>query len=157
MNRNKMISLFIFFFFCHAAFAEVPFESCFSHAAAYQNLPKELLIAVAQQESGFNPNAINRNQNKTYDIGVMQINSSWLPKLAEYGIRESDLYNPCVNIHVGAWIMAQNITAHGWTWKGIGSYNAAKNEQRQIEYTKKVLGRWKQIVQTKDQILAKNP
>ena len=36
----------------------------------------------------------------------MQINSSWLPILAKYGIAKSDLLNPCVNTHVGAWVLA---------------------------------------------------
>ena len=49
-----------------------------------------------------------RNTNATYDIGPMQINSSWLGKVAKLGItRDQVLNNACINIGVAAWIFVQ--------------------------------------------------
>lgn len=42
------------------------------------------------------------------DIGLMQINSQWLPKL---NLRADALLDPCVNVRVGAAILARNFVA----------------------------------------------
>ena len=121
--------------------AKIPYQSCFIQAAQRQNLPVEALIAIAEQESSFNPRAVNQNKDGSADYGVMQINSWWLPKLKSYGIQEEHLFDACTNIHVGAWIFAQGIIAHGWTWRGIGAYNATKDPLR-LQYAEKIIRRW---------------
>ncbi len=102
------------------------------------NLPPQLLYAIARVESNLNPNARSKkNQNGSYDIGLMQINSTWLPVLKRYGISESDLYHPLVNLRVGAWILAQNIQRYGPTWRAVGAYNAV-SPSRQLEYVQRI-------------------
>ena len=66
----------------------------------------------------------------TRDIGLMQINTSLLPKLASFGIREQDLLDPCTNIEVGAWVLSDAIRRHGDTWQAVGAYNAACTQLR---------------------------
>ena len=38
------------------------------------------MYCIAKWESGLNPKAINFNQNNTVDVGLFQINSTWLKK-----------------------------------------------------------------------------
>ncbi|CAG9208409.1 lytic transglycosylase domain-containing protein [Paraburkholderia tropica] len=111
-----------------AALASVtPFVAhadCLDDAAAFRHINVQLVRAIAKQESGMRADAVNVNRNGTEDIGLMQINSSWLPKLARYGIRREHLFNACVNAYVGTWILASNIRQFGPTWKAVGAYNS---------------------------------
>lgn len=121
--------------------------ACFEEAAARYQVPVVLLQAISKIESSGNPRAINRNRDGSYDIGHMQINSRWLPVLSKYGIREADLWDACMNTHVGAWVLAGNIRRHGYTWEAIGAYNAASPDKR-IVYAHKVaqvLKKWGQL------------
>ena len=103
-------------------------EACWDQAAQRYGVSAQLLYAIARVESGLNPVAINRSHHArtgSYDIGLMQINSSHLPTLARYGIGERDLHEPCTNIHVGAWLLADSFSRHGLTWDAVAAYNAA--------------------------------
>lgn len=104
--------------------ANPPAHACWDDAAARYQVNSALLHAIAHTESGLNPQAISRNRNGSRDIGLMQINSSWLPILASHGIAERDLFDPCTNIQVGAWILAQNFQRLGSNWNAVGAYNA---------------------------------
>lgn len=112
-------------------------SQCLKVSGEKYNIHPYLLWAIAKQESGFNPKAIGVNKDKTEDIGVMQINQWWLPKLKEHGIARSDLYDPCINIDVGAWILAQEIQRHGMSWRAVGAYNA-RTPWKQDVYAKKI-------------------
>lgn len=127
--------------------------SCWLAASLQFGVPTGLLHAVGSVESSQNIRAIAYAENGTYSIGVMQINSSWFPTLAQHGISEAELWKPCVNIKVGAWILAQEIERYGYTWEAIGAYYAGpyneKNKSWKLrhyrEYSVKVLQRWEQL------------
>lgn len=105
--------------------------NCWESSGARYNMPATLLYAIAVHESSLNPNATNRNRNGSEDVGLMQINSLWLPTLASMGISRKQLFDPCTSIEVGAWILAQNFRAHGSNWNAVGAYNAGSPEKRQ--------------------------
>jgi soluble lytic murein transglycosylase-like protein len=111
--------------------------ACWEDAAARYGVNPSVLYAIAKTESGLNPLATNRNKNGSYDIGLMQINSSWLPVLRKYGVLEQQLFDPCTSIHVGAWILAQNMQKLGNSWEAVGAYNARTPELR-AKYAQKV-------------------
>ena len=113
-------------------------RACWEDVGVKYGINPYLLYAIAKTESGLNPRAVNRaNRNGSYDVGLMQINSSWFPTLARFGITERELYEPCVAIDVGAWILSQNMSRLGRTWDAVGAYNAA-DETRRLNYARKV-------------------
>jgi len=113
---------------------------CLADAAAYQHLSVALVHAIAQHESGMRANAVNQNGDGSEDIGLMQINSSWLPTLQRYGIDRAQLFNPCVNAYVGTWILAANFREFGTSWRAVGAYNA-RSPDKQMVYAKAIYQR----------------
>lgn len=109
---------------------------CFEDAAqayAAQGVSAPLLRAIAAAESGMRADAVNASHltsTRTRDIGLMQVNTGWLPTLAKFGIDEARLFEPCTNVRVGAWILASAFARQGATWSALGSYNAACTQLR---------------------------
>ncbi len=124
--------------------AAVPARAdCLDDAAAFHRVNPRLLRVIAQHESGMRANAVNRNRNGSEDIGLMQINTSWLPTLSRYGIRREHLFNGCVSAYVGAWILASNVRRFGPNWKAVGAYNAV-TPSKQLVYASAIYRRFMQ-------------
>lgn len=111
--------------------------ACWEEAGARYGVHPQLLYAIAKTESSLDPKAVNGNKNGSRDVGLMQINSFWFPILKKHGIEEEQLFDPCTSIHVGAWILAQNLQRMGNTWKAVGAYNSSKPDIR-LRYAQKV-------------------
>ena len=124
---------------------------CLELAGMRYGVSPLLLKAVAMQESGMRADAINRNRDGSTDIGLMQINSRWLPYLARHGLKRDDLWDPCVNVHVGAWIMASNFSRMGVNWVSLGAYNASSHEQR-AKYASQVIWRLRRLLRDQDRL-----
>jgi len=107
-------------------------------AGARWGVHPALLYAIAKVESGLNPRAINSNRDGSQDIGMMQINSRWLPRLKkEFGIERNDLFDPCVSLDVAGWVLWHNQRQLGATWNAVGAYNA-RSEHLRLSYVQRV-------------------
>lgn len=121
---------------------------CFEDAAKTYDLNPKLLEIIAMTESNLRPDAVNKNRNGTLDIGLMQINSSWIRILgldAGYLIE-----NPCYNALIGARILRECIDRHGYTWEAVGCYNASAREKR-IRYSWRIFNKLKNVNNTPSQ------
>jgi soluble lytic murein transglycosylase-like protein len=112
---------------------------CFGLVAARSAIPEALLRAVAKIESNNRRDAIHVDSDGTYDVGIMQVNSSHFEELeADYHVTEKILLErPCVNIAVGARILGGFLRRYGSTWRAVGSYGAgtaATKEKARLQY-----------------------
>ena len=135
MNRILVAAHFLLFSLSSHA-------HCFEQAGARYGIAPVLLEAISTVESGGNPQARNLNRDGSEDLGHMQINSRWLGILSSYGIDRQKLLDPCLNTHVGAWILAQNVRQHGYGWEAVGAYNARSPAKRNA-YSHRVAARLK--------------
>ncbi|VVD74811.1 transglycosylase SLT domain-containing protein [Pandoraea anhela] len=130
---------------------------CWDIAAERYRLDPLLLYAIAQVESNLDMKARNANRNGTYDIGLMQINSSHLSTLSHYGVNERRLReDACTSIVTGAWILAGFVRRYGYGWEAVGAYNAGVGEARaplRREYADKVRKRYAALVAERDRRL----
>lgn len=135
---------------------------CFNEAGARYHQDPRLLRAIAIVESQLNPRAIGINRsngrsqksyNTSHDLGLMQINDRHVPQLLSLGIikdQQELLTNPCLNVQVGAWILARSIKQCGPTWQCLGAYNAGfrvNNAGRRLFYARKVWRVYQYLVQ----------
>jgi hypothetical protein len=118
---------------------------CVQLAAQRYGVPDALIRAILKVEGGKVGQAV-RNSNGTEDLGPMQINTIWLPRLAEYGItREQLQHDRCINILAGAWILSRQLQAadrmegplQRRLWWGIGAYHS-RTPKHNVKYALRV-------------------
>lgn len=129
---------------CLLLVPNLSFAFCFEEAGERYNVSPNLLKAIAIVESDLNPDAYNENINAagqvvSRDFGLMQINSSWFPRLHEFNVNESNIYEPCLNVALGAWVLASNFATHGYNWNSVGAYNAGFSMQSKTARTQYIL------------------
>lgn len=137
-------------FTIHCSLFTNVYAFCFEDAGNEYGINPVLLKSIAQIESNLNPGAINRNQNGSMDIGLMQINSFWIKTL---GLDPNKLVSdPCYNTMTGAKVLKQCIDRYGYTWEAVGCYNATSTPKR-VRYSWKIfnmLKAWSAKRQTHD-------
>ena len=125
------------------------FANCWDKAAHYYDVDPYLLYAIANVESGMNPYAVGTNHDGTYDVGLMQINSSHFSELERRGISKRRLITePCTSIMVGASILSGMIKVYGYNWEAVGAYNAGikkENYPKRMVYAHKVWTKYQQL------------
>jgi soluble lytic murein transglycosylase-like protein len=138
------------------------YDDYFTEACLRWGVPKTLALAIARHESGMNPWAVNvagrafipsdkktalrlidvaKHWNKSFDVGLMQVNSQWLKK---WGISPQEALDPRINIILGVRILGQAIERHGLSWKAVASYHTPQDE-RGKRYFMAVLRKIKQV------------
>lgn len=141
-------------------------DELFYEASVKWGVPKTLLVAIANQESSLKPWCLNiagkdvyganraeavtlgeqaLRAGKSFDTGLMQVNSYWLKK---YNLRVKDIIDPRTNVLLGAWILAKEIKKYGLTWRAIANYHTPvqKNPKRGMEYARMVLSRMDKLI-----------
>ena len=123
---------------------EAMIEGCLKAAAEVHHVPAGVLVLLLSVEAG-RLGAVSQNANDTVDIGPMQVNDTWLGKIAgHWRASREEAYralrdNFCANVEGGAWILRQAIDeAHGDFWEGVGLYHS-HDPAHKADYLRKVL------------------
>ena len=131
-------------------------SDCISAAASTYRLPPAVLVILLNVENG-RLGEVSSNSNHTVDIGPMQVNDSWLPKLAaHWKASKEETYRAlrdevCANIEGGAWILRQALDeANGNLWEGVGLFHSHK-EAHKTDYLRKV---FQQVMRLEKQVSA---
>lgn len=118
---------------------------CFQEAGEKYGISPLLLESMARTESGLKVSAVGVNTNGSRDLGLMQINSSWIRPL---GLDASRLLSDgCYNTMVGARILSECISRNGYTWEAVGCYNAV-TKSKQVKYAWRVFNALKKAAAT---------
>jgi soluble lytic murein transglycosylase-like protein len=121
LQPNTLRVLALLLLSCNASAAKL---CTWEGAAERYGVNPQVLYAIAAQESSLNPSAVHVNADGSQDVGLTQINSKWLPHLSKLGVTEENLSNPCINMHVGAYLLSLKMIQHGNTWQAIGAYHS---------------------------------
>ncbi len=124
--------------------AELQVRDCLTEAAATHRLPPAMLVVLLNVEHG-TLGRVSRNTNGTVDIGPMQVNTIWVPRIAaHWNTAPASAYaalrdNLCANLEGGAWILRQAMDeTHGDVWGGVGIYHS-HDPRHSAPYLRQVL------------------
>ncbi len=119
MKRVIMCVCLLIPLFAHSANGQrYPYQGCFEIASNTHNVPLELLLAVAATESNWDASA--RSHANAH--GIMQI--QWPGTARHLGVkRVGELYNPCLNIALGAQYLKELLTNFSSEEKALAAYN----------------------------------
>jgi hypothetical protein len=127
----------------HSAMA-IPFLACMVAAASFYHLPPRVLPSIQVVEAG-QPGTVSRNTDGSSDLGVMQVNTLWVPQFAaitgmtEDAVRTRLIIDPCFNIAAAGAIMRVYLNeAGGDLVRAVGYYHSHTPE-RASAYQQKVL------------------
>lgn len=105
------------------------FAACLMLAAQTYQVPPAVLVGIYKVENG-EIGQENRNDNGTYDLGPMQINTIWMPDLAQrWGVSAETARrwvrdDVCTNVGVAAWILHNHIEETESLSQAIAHYHS---------------------------------
>jgi len=143
----------------------IPVQPLFAQVAEEFSLHPEILNAIADHESGYNPWALNiqgksvypdsreealaiieKNRGKSYDVGLMQVNSYWIRK---FELSPAEALEPEENLRLGAWILRYCLDRYGYNWRAIGAYHTGSPKNlpgRARAYAVKVMKKYNALM-----------
>jgi hypothetical protein len=120
----------------------VPSLTCMALVASLYNLPPRVLPSIHAVEGG-GLSTVHMNLDGTEDLGLMQINTRWLPMLARYtrspeiSVRQNLLGRSCYNIAAAGFIMRIYLDeTSGNLMRAIGNYHSHTPALNQAYQTK---------------------
>lgn len=122
---------------------------CVRQAARGHDWLEKTLRGLRAQEAGWLGAEV-ANTNGTHDLGPLQINSSWVPKISRLvgrppaQVRYWLRYDPCFNAEVARWIFLSGLAVTGDYWKAVGTYHSP-TAWRQRAYASKVAGHMRRL------------
>ena len=125
-------------------------SACFNEAGTMFRIEPNLIKAIALVESNLKKDSIGKNRDKknnikSFDYGLMQINQMHIPMLKKRGIIKDErdlLDNSCLNIKIGTEILYKHFSRCGMTWQCLGTYNAGfamDNQKKRQQYAPKYI------------------
>jgi hypothetical protein len=102
---------------------------CIRHASNGKPWLEKTLWALRDQEAGWLGAEV-PNSNGSHDLGPLQVNSWWVPKLAsltgrsEPQIRHWLVHDACFNVNSARWIFLSGLTITQNYWGAIGMYHS---------------------------------
>ena len=103
--------------------------ACLMLASQTYSVPPAVLVGIYKAEGGAIGQEV-RNENGSYDMGPMQINTVWLPELAgRWGVNEDTARkwirdDACTNVGVAAWILRSHMDETGSLSQAIAHYHS---------------------------------
>ena len=103
--------------------------ACLMMASQTYSVPPAVMVGIMQVEGGRVGQQV-QNTNGSFDLGPMQINTIWVPRLAKYwGVSEPTAKrwirdDPCTNMGVSAWILRRHMNETGSLSKSIAYYHS---------------------------------
>ncbi|MHA6766207.1 lytic transglycosylase domain-containing protein [Sphingobium ummariense] len=112
-----------------AAIHEARIGDCIRQASGGRAWLEKTLWGLRDQEAGWIGAEIS-NTNGTHDLGPLQVNSFWVPKLANAvgrppaDVRAWLIRDPCFNVQAARWIFLKGLSVTRDYWKAVGVYHS---------------------------------
>jgi hypothetical protein len=116
--------------------------SCIRKASLGQPWLEKTLWGLRDQEAGWLGAEV-RNSNGSHDLGPLQINSWWVPRIAgkvqrpEAKVRNWLRFDACFNAEAARWVFLSALRSSGDYWTAVGIYHSP-TLWRQQRYKKAV-------------------
>lgn len=126
------------------AVGEPVVAACIARSAGGRAWLEKTLWGLRDQEGGWIGAEV-ANSDGSHDLGPLQVNSWWVPRLAavtgrpERHIRHWLKKDACFNVEAARWIFLSGLATTGDFWKAVGVYHSPTG-WRQRRYTASVVG-----------------